>query len=85
MAKPKKNQASPSRARTVTEGVSRPISFRLGRPLIEQLDAVAGRLAVTRNNLVAIVLTKYLSDRGDEVETLVKTEAASARSIDLFA
>lgn len=69
-----------------SSGKSKPISFRLDRQLVDHIDGIAKRLAVSRNGIVAMVLKEYVKERGDaEVERIVEQEANRANHVDLFA
>lgn len=76
----RKKNARPSR--------SVPVSFRLDRKLVEQIDGVAERFDVARNNIVALVLHQYIVERGtDEIDrlmTLKGSQDEQVEQLDIF-
>lgn len=79
-AKPRVRRKTPARI-----GKSKMVSFRLDRQLVEQIDGIAERFDVARNNIVALVLYEYINERGTSAVTdLIERQAASAGQIDLF-
>lgn len=66
---------------------SRPVSFRIDRGLLEQLDGVALHLGLSRNSIVSLVLREYIAERGDgEIRRIADKEGTREQQpVNLFA
>lgn len=62
------------------------VSLRISRPFIARLDKIAGRLRISRSELINRVLREYLDERGRKgIEALRKQDESFENEIDLFA
>lgn len=64
---------------------SRSISFRLAPGVVKDLNAIARKNDVSRNNLVALILYDYLRRAGPKtVENLIREDRASEQPSNFF-
>jgi len=74
----------PTKKRPTLNTRSLPISFRLDRALVANIQTVADGLGVARNKLVALVLREYLVERNTDALAKLLTEEPT-NAVDLFA
>ena len=73
----------PAKARvSTTVSRSAAVSFRIERGLLAKIDTAASAVGVARNRLVALVMAKYITDRG--ADGLAQLVREGAPDVDLF-
>lgn len=67
-----------------TSKLTSPVSLRLEKGLLRDIDIIASVKGLPRSRIVSLVLSTYLQDRMESVERVIQQEADRAGTSDIF-